>query len=182
MKALVVYGTRWGGTVGVAERIADGLKKAGWAVDIADARGKVPRVEGYDWVVVGSGVRADQWTKETFTFLEKNAGKLRGKKTALFVSCSMAEREEKDVREAARETYLPKVAERFGLKPVAYGFFGGYMNMKQSHGFLADLVVKVNWRNLSRHGLNTTGVTDNRDWAAIETWTAEIAKTASEGR
>jgi len=94
----------------------------------------------------------------------------------------MAERKEKDVREAARETYLPKVAERFGLKPLSYEFFCGYINMKQSHGFLADLVVKVNWRNLSRHGLNTMGITDNRDWSAIENWTVEIAKVASEKR
>lgn len=86
----------------------------------------------------------------------------------------MADRAEKDVREKARETYLIKVAERFELKPMAYGFFGGYMNMKQSHGLLADLIVKVNWRNLRKHGLNTTGVTDTRDWSAIEKWAVDV--------
>jgi menaquinone-dependent protoporphyrinogen IX oxidase len=178
MKALIVYGTRWGGTVAVAEKIGDELKKAGWTVDVADARSNVPAVAGYYLVVVGSGVRADQWTKETLVFLEKNAEALREKKTALFVSCSMAERKENDVREKARETYLPRVAERFGLKPMVHGFFGGYMNMKQSHGLLADLIVKVNWRNLRRHGLNTVGVTDNRDWAAIEAWAIEVSNAA----
>lgn len=182
MKALIVYGTRWGGTVGVAEKIADGLKRAGWVVDVVNTRNNAPEVAGYDFVVVGSGIRADQWTKETLSFLEKNAEALRERKTALFVSCLMAERKEKDVREAARESYLPKVAERFGLKPLSYGFFCGYINMKQSHGFLADLVVKVNWRNLSHHGLNTMGITDNRDWSAIENWTVEISKAASEKR
>lgn len=176
---MIVYGTRWGGTVGVAEKIADTLKKARWEVDVANAQGQVPSVAGYDLVVVGSGVRADQWTKETLNFLEKNAAALRGKKTALFVSCSMADRTEKDVREKARETYLIKVAERFELKPMAYGFFGGYMNMKQSHGLLADLIVKVNWRNLRKHGLNTTGVTDTRDWSAIENWAVDVASTAA---
>jgi menaquinone-dependent protoporphyrinogen IX oxidase len=179
MKALVVYGTRWGGTVAVAEKIGETLKKAGWGADVVDARSNVPSVQSNDLVVVGSGIRADEWTQETLTFIEKNAEALRGKKTALFVSCSMAERKEPDVRELARETYLPKVAERFGLKPISYGFFGGYMNMKQSHGLLADLVVKVNWRNLTRHGLDTKGVTDHRDWTAIEAWAAEIAEAAS---
>jgi menaquinone-dependent protoporphyrinogen oxidase len=176
MNALVVYGTRWGGTVGVAEKIVEGLKKAGWEVDIADAHSNVPAVAGYDLVVVGSGIRADQWTKETLNFLEKNAPELREKKIALFVSCSMAERKEPEVREKARETYLHQIAARFGLKPISYGFFCGMMNMKQSHGFLADIVVKVNWRNLQRHGLDTEGVTDHRDWTNIEAWTTGIAK------
>ena len=48
--------------------------------------------------------------------------------------------------------------------------------MKKSHGFLADLVVRVNGRNLRRHGLDILGVTDNRDWIAIEAWTAEIIR------
>jgi hypothetical protein len=103
----------------------------------------------------------------------------RGKKTALFVSCSMAERTETDVRERARDTYLPKVAERFGLKPIGYGFFGSYMNMKQSHGFLADLIVKVNGRNLRKHGLDTSGVTDNRNWETIGAWAMEIFEASS---
>ncbi len=175
----MVYGTRWGGTIGVAERIADSLEKSGWMVDVYNARGSVPLVASYDLIVVGSGIRADQWTKETLTFLQKNADALRAKMTAMFVSCSMAERKDPHVREEARETYLPKVAERFGLKPISYGFFCGIINMKQSHGLLADLVVKLNWRNLRRHGLDTMGVTDNRDWAAIETWANDLAKAAS---
>jgi len=43
---------------------------------------------------VGSGLRADKWTKESIEFLEKNALVLRNKKTALFVSCSMADRKD----------------------------------------------------------------------------------------
>jgi len=182
METLVVYGTRWGGTVDVAEKIADALRQADCAVDVVDARKSPKSIDAYDLVIVGSGIRADQWTKESLNFLEKNAELLRAKKTALFVSCSMADRKETDVREAARATYLSKVAEKFGLTPASNGFFGGYMNMKQSHGFLADLIVKVNSRNLRRHGLNTLGVTDSRDWNAIEAWATEVAKIASELR
>ncbi len=179
MKALVVYGTRWGGTVEVAERIAGGLGAAGWLADSVDARDNLPSVAAYDLVVVGSGIRADEWTKETLAFLAKNSEALREKKTALFVSCSMAERTESEAREKARETYLQRVADRFGLKPVSLGFFGGYMNMKRSHGFLADLIVRVNGQNLRRHGLDTVGTTDKRDWAAIEAWTKDLVKAAS---
>ena len=71
MKALVVYGTRWGGTVGVAGKIADAFKRAEFSVDVVDARKNLPNVDSYDLVVVGSGIRADRWTKETLNFLEK---------------------------------------------------------------------------------------------------------------
>jgi menaquinone-dependent protoporphyrinogen IX oxidase len=93
LKALVVYGTRWGGTVSVAEKIGEALKDAGSEVDVVDAKANVPQVDSYDLVVVGSGVRADKWTKETLRFLEKNADALKTKRTALFVSCMMADRE-----------------------------------------------------------------------------------------
>ena len=171
MKTLVVYGTRWGGTVDVAERIAGSFRAAGWLADSVDARDNLASIADYDLVVVGSGIRADEWTKETLAFLAKNSETLREKKTALFVSCSMAERTECDAKQNARETYLQRVADRFGLKPVSLGFFGGYMNMKQSHGFLADFIVRINGRSLRRHGLDTAGITDKRDWAAIDAWT-----------
>jgi len=73
MKALVVYGTRWGGTVGVAEKIGDSLREANYTVDVVDAKKKPPRVDPYDLVVVGSGVRADSWTKEALKFLKKRS-------------------------------------------------------------------------------------------------------------
>jgi hypothetical protein len=58
MKALVVYGTRWGGTVGVAEKIGDSLREADYTVDVVDARRNPSKVDLYDLVVVGSGIRA----------------------------------------------------------------------------------------------------------------------------
>ncbi len=180
MKALVVYGTRWGGTVDIAERIAGGLRAAGWLADSVDARDNLASVAGYDLVVVGSGIRADEWTKETLAFLAKNSNALREKKVALFVSCSMAEKIESEAKEKARGTYLQRVADRFGLKPVSQGFFGGLMNMKQSHGLLADFIVRINGRNLRRHGLDTAGITDKRDWAAIDAWTKDLVNAVSD--
>ena len=74
MKALVIYGSRWGGTVNVAERIGQALKDEGYSVDVVDAKKSPQNVDLYDLVIVGSGIRADKWTKETMRFLEKNPG------------------------------------------------------------------------------------------------------------
>jgi menaquinone-dependent protoporphyrinogen oxidase len=104
MKALVVYGSRWGGTVSVAEKIGDYLRKANYTVDVVDAKKQTP-VDPYDLVVVGSGIRADKWTKESLNFLKKNAHALGVKKTALFVSCLMADREKEEAQEKAKRKY-----------------------------------------------------------------------------
>lgn len=178
MKGLVVYGTRWGGTVGVAEKIAATLKKVEYAVDVVDARRNPPNMDAYELVIVGSGIRADKWTAETLRFLEKNAETLKRKKTALFVSCQMADRTDEG-RCKGKEAYLLKVAEKYGLNPVSHGFFGGFMDFKKSHGLLVDIIVRVNSRNLRKNGLDTHKIHDTRDWKQIEAWALEVARLAS---
>ena len=181
LRAVVVYGSRWGGTVGVAEKIADALKKADFMVNVVNARKSPTDIDAYDLVIVGSGIRADRWTKETSKFLEENASVLRGKKTALFVSCQMADREE-EAREKAKDAYLVKIAEQYGLHPVSFGFFGGFTDFKKSHGLLVDIIVRVNGRNLRKNGLDTRRVLDTRDWEQIEAWALEVAGAVLEKR
>ncbi len=180
MRALVVYGTRWGGTVGVAQKIGDTLTKQGITTEVTDAKKNPQSIDAYDLVVVGSGLRADKWTKETLGFLQKNAAALQNRKTALFVSCQMADRTEEEVREKAKNQYLNQVAEQFGLKPISYGFFGGFLDFSQSHGLIVDIMVRVNRKSLKKNGLDTKKVHDTRCWSSIEAWARELAKLAAQ--
>jgi len=91
MRALVIYGTRWGGTVKIAEKIGSALNDEGYIADVFNAKKKPQNVSQYDLVIIGSGIRADKWTKEALNFIEKNIELLLTKKTALFVSCQMAD-------------------------------------------------------------------------------------------
>ncbi len=179
MKALIVYGTRWGGTTPVAEKIASTLKTQGYSVDTYDARNNPPSAESYDLIIVGSGMRADKWTKEALAFLEKSSTILKNKKTALFVSCQMADRPEPAVREKAKKQYLEQTAQQFGLEPIAYGFFGGFLDFSHSHGLIVDVMVRVNRKSLRKNGLDTQKIYDTRDWKNIESWACELAKKLS---
>jgi menaquinone-dependent protoporphyrinogen oxidase len=176
MQALVVYGTRWGGTVKVAEKIGDALKDEGYSVDVVDAKKSPQNLAPYDLIIVGSGIRADKWTNETINFMQKNAQSLRTKKTALFVSCQMADRSEIEVLEKAKKMYLEETAEQFQLKPVAFGFFGGFLDFRKSHGLIVDIMVRVNRKSLRKNGLDTCQVRDTRDWNSIDSWARKIAK------
>jgi menaquinone-dependent protoporphyrinogen IX oxidase len=112
------------------------------------------------------------------SFLEENAELLRAKKTALFVSCQMADRE-KEARDKAKTLYLEKVAEKYGLKPISLGFFGGFLDFHKSHGLLVDVLVRVNRNSLRKQGLDTSKVYDTRDWSNIEVWARQVAQSAS---
>src|SRR4030042_5570452 len=83
LNVLVLYGTRWGGTEKVAQTIAKALKEEGNSVDVFDAKKSPQTIESYDLVIVGSGLRADKWTKGSLDFLEKNKAVLHTKNTAL---------------------------------------------------------------------------------------------------
>ncbi|HSQ49022.1 MAG TPA: flavodoxin domain-containing protein [Candidatus Deferrimicrobiaceae bacterium] len=178
MRALVLYGSRWGGTVAVAQRIGQTLSAEGLTVDVADAQKPLKNPEVYSLFVIGSGMRADKWTKETLAFMEKNSKLLQTKKTALFVSCQMADRTEPEIREKARKQYLQDTADKYGLKPICFGFFGGFLDFKNSHGLIVDIMVRVNRKSLRRNGLDTTKVHDTRDWNNIAAWARETAKKA----
>ena len=60
MKALIVYGTRNGGTAGLAYMIATAFQREGWQVQIADAA-DAPGIGDVDVVVVGGGLYAGRW-------------------------------------------------------------------------------------------------------------------------
>jgi menaquinone-dependent protoporphyrinogen oxidase len=172
-----MYGTRWGGTVGVAEKISETLREEGYAVDVVDAKMNPPGIDPYDLVIVGSSISANKWVREAEGFLKANASGLGAKKTALFVSCGAVQKEREEDREKDRENYLPKVAKRYGLEPVGYGFFGGVVNFEAKYNLLDRFIVNSSKTKLRKMGIDTTKPYDFRDWEQIEAWTREIAQT-----
>jgi menaquinone-dependent protoporphyrinogen oxidase len=70
------------------------------------------------------------WTGEPEKFIKKFQKDLATKKVALFVCCGSASEVTSDpqVAEKAKQKYLDEKAAKFGLQPVALGFFGGVYN------------------------------------------------------
>ena len=177
MRAIVIYGTRWGGTVNIAEKIGSVLTDEGYSVDVFDAKKNPQKVDQYDLFIIGSGIRADKWTREVLNFIEKNVNLLMSKKIALFVSCQMADGK-KEAQDKAKEIYLERIASQYSLKPVSFGLFGGFLDFSKSHGLFVDILVRVNRNRLRKNGLDTKKVRDTRDWKIIEIWARQVAKTA----
>ena len=77
MKALIVYGTRYGATAGTSEEIARILRAKRFNVRAVNAKKKkVDDISEFNLIIVGSGIKNNKWTKESERFLKKFNKKL----------------------------------------------------------------------------------------------------------
>ncbi len=176
MKALVVYGTRYGTATGIAEEISQVLIDEGIETDLKDA-GKLKKydISPYDLVVVGSGIKMGKWTKGSLKFLKDNKNGLKDKKVALFVTCGAAN----DLNTIAecQEKYLDDVAEKYLInKPVATGLYGSYYDPNAKHGLLYKLTSKWIKEELKKQGKDINKPHDYRNWDEIREFARGLAE------
>ena len=98
IKVLVVYGSRHGGTRGIADRIGEVLRSEGLDA-VVTAADKAVDVDKADAFVVGSGVYMGSWLNEPLDFLRRNRDALASRPTWIFSSGPLpgSSKEDKDV-------------------------------------------------------------------------------------
>jgi menaquinone-dependent protoporphyrinogen oxidase len=170
---LICYGTRYGSTGEIAERIAEILKGKGVSVDVVNLKKeKVEDLISYDLIVVGSGIQANRWTKEPKKFLKKNKEALSEKRVAIFVSCGSASEPEKC--DEAREKYLLQVAREYPeINFVSMGLFGPRYDSTQGN-FFTKKIMKGILEELAENPENPPDMIDLRDWTEIEKWAVSL--------
>src|ERR1700690_3157497 len=128
MRTLIVYGTRYGATVGTSEEIAKVLQGEGFDVKVVNVKEeKIEDISSYELVIVGSGMQFARWTGEAEDFLKRFQKELVQKKVALFISTmkTVTEREGKtEELEKARKMELEDKVTKYNLQPISLGFFG----------------------------------------------------------
>jgi menaquinone-dependent protoporphyrinogen oxidase len=176
MKALVVYGTRYGTATGIAEEIAKVLREEKFDTDLMDARKlKNCDVSPYDLVVIGSGIKMGKWTKGSINFIKKNKESLAKRNVAIFVTCGAANEEK--TREEGQEKYLDDFAkENLINPPVATGLFGSVYDPNAKHGLIFKMVNRSIKKELEKQGKDTSVRHDYRNWDEIRIWTKNLTK------
>ena len=179
MRVLIAYGSRWGSTEEIANRLAGFLGEEGVEVDLLDVkkRKEWPSLEGYDGVMVGSGVKIMKWMGEPLAFLRRKSSELKGKKLALFVSCMTMLIEP----ENARRDLLEKVAEVAGVEVKMMEAFGPVMDVGPGSrmGFLDKKIAQSVMLGLSKeHGMeiDMKGRNDLRDWDSVRDYAHSFAE------
>ncbi|UCH89986.1 MAG: flavodoxin domain-containing protein [Thermoplasmata archaeon] len=173
MKALVAYGTRYGSTTDIANKIGEILKKQGADVDIINLqKERIKDISHYDLIIIGSGIKMGSWTKKALGFLKKFESELAGKRVAFFVSCMSAHHPDK--REEASEKYLLGIARRYPrVKPFKYGLFGGLIDVNR-YGAGTRFIMKRFPEEFEKDGIDVNKTNDFRNWDEIQKWAKEL--------
>jgi menaquinone-dependent protoporphyrinogen oxidase len=161
-RILVAYGTKMGGTAGIAERIVQVLAERGHDVVLNPPR----KVAGsFDAAVVGSALYAGRWRAGPVKALRRLTRHAPPPATWLFHSGPLAE-------DAEDQQALPKgvadLAERLGARDVVT--FGGRLDEEHASGWIA--------RAMIRNGKGG----DWRDLDAVAAWAHDVADEIAGGR
>lgn len=183
VKALIVYGTRYGATEMTSKEIADVFRDEGLDVKVVNLKEeKVKNISDYDLVLVGSGIKIKKWTKEPEKFLKNFKKELASKKTALFICCGAKYPLDEDVDvetelRYARKNHLEAKAAKYNLQPIVYGLFGGVYNFNKMGWFFRKTLSAVKPK-LEAAGVpeTETGLYDTRDIKAIRSWAKDLAQ------
>ena len=84
-RALVVYGSKNGGTAGLAQMVGAELQRHGWEVVVQDAA-QPAELRGVDLVVIGGALYANRWHKAARSFARRREPALRTIPVWLFSS------------------------------------------------------------------------------------------------
>ncbi|NXY94027.1 flavodoxin domain-containing protein [Streptomyces sp. BR123] len=156
-RVLVAYGTKHGGTEGIAEQIGRTLREDGLDAVVLPAN-DVHDVRDYDAVVLGGALYAGRWSSKAMRCAERNADSLRHRPVWLFSSGpldrSAEEREVPPTPAVARQMQLIGARE--------HKTFGGSVTAR-TPGLLA--------RSLLRQGKGG----DYRNPRRIEGWAHHIS-------
>ena len=179
MRVLIAYGSRWGSTEEIAERLAGFLEEEGVEATVLDVKKtrRWPSLEGYDGVMVGSSVKISKWMGEPLAFLRRKAGELVGRRVALFVSCMSVLVEP----ESARRDLLEKVAEAAGVEAELMEAFGPVMDVGPGSrmGFVDKKIAQSVMLGLSKEKgmeIDAKGRNDLRDWDRIRDFAHRFAE------
>lgn len=156
MQVLIAYGSKRGGTAGLAEMIGDELTAAGLKTVVKPAR-EVRSLEGFDSVVIAGALYAARWHRDARQFARRHATELRGRPVWLVSSGPLDD-------SAATGTIPPvkhvaKVMTQIGARGQVT--FGGRLE-STAKGFPAIAMAK-------------TKAGDWRDRAHVHTWASAVA-------
>lgn len=182
-RVLVVYGSRHGGTRGIAERIGEVLRTEGLEAAVTAAESAWD-VHSADAFVIGSGVYMGSWLEEPLDFLRRHQDVLAARPTWLFssgplVGSTKGKADADPVTDALGPADGPGSGGRkkvealsAAIHPRDHRVFFGAFDPKDPPKSMSERVVRM-----MPAAKNILPPGDFRDWNAIEAWAREIATT-----
>ena len=180
-KVFVVYGSRHGGTSGIAERIGTVLRADGLEAEVA-AADHARDIDDVDAFIVGSGVYMGSWLDEPLDFLKRYQATLATRPVWLFSSGPLrGSTAAKDGADPIADALGPQDGPGSGgrkkiveleavIRPRDHRVFYGAFDPKDPPKAMSERLVRM---MPAFKGVLPAG--DFRDWDEIEAWAHEIA-------
>ncbi|HET6951673.1 MAG TPA: flavodoxin domain-containing protein [Acidimicrobiales bacterium] len=144
MRALVTYGSKMGGTAGLAGMVGEALRRHGVVVDVVAAR-EAGRPGGYDAVIVGGALYGGRWHRDARRYVTRHRRELRDLPVWLFSSGPLGDDGQKpDIPPVGQVAAL---ARRIGAR--GHRTFGGCLR-DDAPGFIARSMARTlagDWRD-----------------------------------
>ena len=159
MRALVTYGSKRGGTAGLAGMVATALRRRGLEVDVTPAA-DVASLRPYDLVVVGGALYCNRWHRDARRFVRRRSG------AAHHARLAVQQRplgDDEQVPDIPPTRQVAALARRIGAR--GHVTFGG--------------TLAPDARGLVAHSLAARMAGDWRDPAAVDRWASEIVRSAA---
>lgn len=144
MRVLVAYGSKRGGTAGLAQMIGEDLRELGLQTDVRPARYAEPP-DRYDAVVVAGALYARRWHRDARRYVRRNAKALRSLPVWLVSSGPLDDSARHG--ELAPAPQVVKAAASIGARGQTT--FGGFL-AQDAAGFPASSMAKTkagDWRS-----------------------------------
>lgn len=158
MQILIAYGSKRGGTAGLAQMLDAELERMGFEVTVQEAS-EVEDLSRFDAVIVGGALYMERWHKSARRFVKRFFDPLCARKVWFFSSGPLDD--------SAAKTEIPPIPkvkrwmDQIGV--IGHKTFGGRLE-KDAKGWIAQMMAKEH-----------SG--DWRDPGQVHLWAQEIAQT-----
>ncbi len=162
VKVLIAYGSKYGSTKEIAEKIGEAIKQEGLEADVKSAR-DIPSIAGYGAFVIGSAAYIGGWRKEVSNFVKKHEKTLAERPVWIFSSGPAGKG---DPIQQVQGWLYPKALKPVidNIKPKDVTVFHGNISVEKMNAIEKWMIKQVK----SEYG-------DFRDWEMIGRWGKGIA-------
>ncbi len=176
-KVLILYGTRYGATEGVAGKMAEILREKEVEAQVVNLKDfqedKIPDFSSFSGILIGTGIKIGQWTKEVKKFVGNKKDDLNSFKgpKGFYVCSGYAMLPE--MYEKVKLEYTKDACEKLGVTIDYYDAFGGLMDFTETSrmGWLEKRLLKTVAQQTTGMKVETDEYNDLRDWDKIEEFT-----------